>query len=141
MARHVVLLEDDPRRIERFAPIVAEILPTYELTIFDAADPMIAWLHDHLLDVSFLSLDHDLPLERDRDCGTGRHVADLLATLDPICPVIIHSSNIDCAAGMVMTLEQASWPVVRVHPWGGEEWIDKAWKAEVRKLVAGGLIF
>lgn len=69
------------------------------------------------------------------DCGTGRQVADWLAAVPPTCPVIVHSSNEPCAAGMVATLADAGWPCRRLYPYGDLIWIEEAWAEAVRELL------
>src|SRR5256885_15001425 len=101
----VVILEDDPARIAAMRACLTEVLPGTEIVVFEQAQAMIAWLGCNLAQVALISLDHDLPLldqsGRAIDCGTGRQVADYLASLPPTCPVIVHSSNSFCAPGML----------------------------------------
>ena len=91
--RVVAILEDDPARIAAMRACLDELLPGAAAAFFEDAMQMIAWLGRHLGDVVLISLDHDLPLRADRgrtvDCGTGRQVADYLASVPPICPVIV----------------------------------------------------
>jgi DNA-binding NarL/FixJ family response regulator len=139
MAATVAMLEDDVYRISAMRACLAQSLPEMELVIFDHAQRMIAWLEDHLGAVVLISLDHDLPLRheagRSIDCGTGRQVADYLAAHPPTCPVIVHSSNNDGAAGMFFALKDAGWPCCRVYPSDGETWIRNAWHPAVREYL------
>src|SRR5258708_32047364 len=93
----IAILEDNPDRIAAMRMCMAEALPGVEVVFFENAQEMIVWLGEHLGNVVLISLDHDLPLRNDEsktiDCGTGRQVADYLASLLPTCPVIVHSSN------------------------------------------------
>ena len=105
---------------------------------------MIAWLPDHLGDIILISLDHDLPLhdalDLSPDCGTGRQVADYLATLPPTCPVIVHSSNHYYAPGMYFALKDSGWPCARVYPSDDIAWIGSSWLELVRAYIRAGWI-
>src|SRR4051812_34305857 len=111
-----------------------EFLPSLPLVFFDNAFEMVAWLEQHLHEVALISLDHDLPLRdgegKSIDCGDGRMVADYLTQLAPTCPVIVHSSNNDCAVGMYFALERAGWPTKRVVPFDDLAWVERDWKLE-----------
>jgi hypothetical protein len=142
---HVAILEDDAGRITEMRACLATLLPRYEHVFFDNANDMVAWLRNHLADVVLISLDHDLPLHPVRngvqvDCGDGRAVADHLATLAPTCPLIIHSSNVACAEGMVRVLRDAGWPLRRVYPTDGHAWVKKAWADEVQRYIRSGFV-
>jgi CheY-like chemotaxis protein len=138
----ITLLEDDPVRIAAMTAVLRELLPSARPIFFEDARQMLAWLGAHLGDVDLISLDHDLPVRRDAenrliDCGTGREVADWLGGVPPTCPVIVHSSNEPCAAGMMAVLQEAGWPCRRVYPYGDLAWIHGAWAEAVRELLAG----
>jgi hypothetical protein len=142
---HVAILEDDPARVAAMRPHLAAALPNATPVFFEAAAAMIAWLDQHLGEVVLISLDHDLPIRRDADdsaidCGTGREVADHLAALPPTCPVIVHSSNAPCAAGMVEVLTKAGWPTARVLPYDDLAWVEDDWAARIRQFVREGWI-
>jgi NAD+-processing family protein with receiver domain len=142
VARHFAILEDTTDRIEKMRVCAATILPALELVFFGNAFEMIEWLNTHLNEVSLISLDHDLPLRdangKSVDCGDGRTVADYLAGIPPTCPVIVHSSNADCAAGMFFALERAGWPTKRVVPVNDLVWVERDWIAELQRLVSAG---
>jgi hypothetical protein len=118
------------------------VLPAVELVVFDDAAEMVSWLKQHISDVLLFSLDHDLPLRNQdgmtHDCGTGRQVADYLATEVPTCPVIIHSSNDPCARGMLQTLQDGGWPCRRVYPRDDIAWIGGDWLAAIHRLQMDG---
>jgi hypothetical protein len=140
----VAILEDSSDRVEAMRRSLAEFLPGMECVVFEHSQRMIDWLGHHLGEVVLISLDHDLPLwtasGQAMDCGTGREVADYLASLAPTCPVIVHSSNDDCAAGMFFELERAGWPCRRVYPRDDVAWVGEAWSDEVRRFVRDGWI-
>jgi hypothetical protein len=144
VAEVVAILEDDPNRIAAMRICLAETLPGIEVIFFEDARKITDWLSEHLGEIVMISLDHDLPL-RDQegnanDCGTGRQVADYLASFPPTCPVIVHSSNNNCAPGMFFALKDAGWPVSRVYPSDDTAWIAASWATEIRRLIDGGWI-
>jgi hypothetical protein len=87
-------------------------------------------------------LDHDLEIEPGPtgtcvDSGTGRDVADYLAGKEPVCPVIIHTTNSQAAVGMEMVLKEAGWKTHRVVPFDDMEWIAKTWFPAIRRAIVG----
>jgi len=103
---------------------------------------MIRFLAVHLVDTLAISLDHDLELKpgpegRCIDPGTGREVADFLAGREPVCPVIIHTTNSQAAAGMVMVLREARWKTRRVLPFDDLSWIEADWFPAIRRAIVG----
>ena len=141
----IAILEDDRRRIEMMRSCLGEIAPAMDVSVFDSAHAMIAWLEAHLPDIALVSLDHDLPLPPAADAdaceiadpyGTGRMVADYLAARTPCCPVIVHSSNVERAPGMTFALHRAGWTQRRVVPYEDLEWIREAWMPCVAALLS-----
>lgn len=108
--------------------------------VFDDARDMIRFLTVHLAETVVIALDHDLVLKpgpdgRSIDTGTGREVADFLAAREPVCPVIIHTSNADAAVGMTMALKDAGWKTRRVLPFDDTEWIMADWWPALRRAI------
>jgi hypothetical protein len=108
--------------------------------VFDNAPDIIEWLHDHLEETVLICLDHDLGANRLRDGesfdpGTGRDVADYLATRKPVCPVVIHTTNSLAAPGMTRTLEEAGWSWSRVVPYNDLEWVRGEWIGRVAQAL------
>jgi hypothetical protein len=141
----VAILEDCPQRIVEMRACLSELLRGYEAVFFDNAGEMMTWLAAHLGQVVLISLDHDLPLRQARDGrtvdpGTGRQVADYLATQPAVCPVIIHSSNDHFAPGMLHALADNQWPCRRIYPFDEHSWVRTAWAAELRRLISKGWI-
>jgi hypothetical protein len=138
MTQLIAILEDDERRIQAMRQILRQKLPKWSSHFFDNAPDMIVWLKEALLKVSLISLDHDLGQNRERngeifDPGIGRNVVDFLVTQKPICPVIIHTTNMIGGEGMKYVLSQAGWYYERVVPFGDIEWIEDLW---IKKLLA-----
>src|SRR3954471_7369311 len=98
MRRAIAILEDNSQRTAAMRDVLRKLCSDCEHYFFDNAPDMIAWLEQHLDDVVLFSLDHDLGSNRTRngkvfDPGTGRDVAEFLATQPCSCPLLIHSNN------------------------------------------------
>src|SRR5664279_3055983 len=105
MFSKILILDDEPERIQEMTRCIRERISECQLICFDNAPDLINWLTDHLEGLASICLDHDLGPNRLRDenvfdPGTGRDVADYLSTQTPICPIIIHTSNSLAAPGM-----------------------------------------
>jgi ADP-ribosylglycohydrolase len=85
---------------------------------------------------ALISLDHDLnPLPGATvDPGTGVDVAQFLGDFMPVCPVVVHSSNMDRVYSMHNELRFAGWMVDRVGPLG-TDWIETSWLRRARALL------
>ncbi|HAB16254.1 MAG TPA: hypothetical protein PLX89_07535 [Verrucomicrobiota bacterium] len=93
----ILILEDNEERIAAFELAVAAIDPNLKLQVWHDAPAMIVEAPSWLTRTALISLDHDLnrlPGAID-DPGSGLNVATWLARQQPICPVIIRSSNHD----------------------------------------------
>jgi len=137
----ITILEDDLRRTHEMVRLLQTALPGYEVVVFDGAPDMIEWLRKNLTDVKLICLDHDLGANRIisgeiQDPGTGRDVADYLSTLKPTCPVLIHSSNVMAAPGMLMVLEEAGWCCSSLSPFNDLEWVRACWLDNVRNALS-----
>jgi hypothetical protein len=136
---HVVaILEDNDDREAAMKREISKLLHNCIAISFADAHDMIKWIEKNLLRVTLFSLDHDLneksAVAAAHDLGTGRDVADFLATLLPTCPVIIHSSNAAAALGMSEQLRLAGWPISRVYPHDDIQWISDDWSQQVKNL-------
>jgi hypothetical protein len=114
----------------------------YEIVLFDNAQLMCAYLESHLENTLIIALDHDLELLMQpngvcADPGTGRAVAEFLASKTPICPIVIHTTNTAAGDGMEFLLRDANWETHRVHPFGDLEWISSKWFRTVRNAIVG----
>ena len=69
------------------------------------------------------------------DPGTGRDVANYLATRSPSCPVIIHTTNGLAAPGMAMVLDDAGWKNDGVVPYNDLQWISEWWLKKVSLIL------
>ena len=136
----IAILEDDERRSEAMRQQLVSLFPQTTLILFDNAPDMIQWLRDNLYLVNLLCLDHDLGPTRQRDGdvfdpGTGRDVVDFICTYQPVCPVIIHSSNGPAAQGMQFALTDAGWQNERVRPMIDLEWIATDWSTTLSRML------
>jgi hypothetical protein len=138
--RKIVILEDDPYRIQEMISCLCEQFPGVEVVTFDNAPDMIDWLKENLEGTRIICLDHDLGPNRSRhgevfDPGTGRDVADYLATREPICPILIHTTNSLAAPGMAMVLNDSGWYHLRVLPYCDLEWIRESWIIDIIRMI------
>jgi hypothetical protein len=139
--RTLLILEDNPDRIAAMRAQAAANLPGTAVEVFDEVAPFIEWAETHLSDVSLISLDHDLDLISQpdgmlRDPGDGRQVARWLAGRAPVCPVIIHTTNVFAGESMRLALRDAGWVVVRVFPGPELSWIAADWLPAAREALA-----
>jgi hypothetical protein len=128
----ILMLEDDVERLDRFEVVVAKL--GVELISWPDANIMLAEVGSFLPTASLISLDHDLFPFRDIDPGDGLDVAKHLATLPPVCPVIIHTSNGVRGDTMEGEFELAGWTYHRVAPIG-DDWIEVDWHRVVKRAL------
>jgi hypothetical protein len=141
MAAFIAILEDDENRHLAMMETLRAAFSDYAVVFLDNAPDMIAWLRAHFSQVAVISLDHDLGPNRDRDGvtfdpGTGRDVADFLATMPPACPVVICTTNSMARPGMEMVLRDAGWTTVSVVPFQDLQWIERDWLPALRTLLS-----
>lgn len=138
----ILILEDNQDRRSAMQACLRDRFHQYETVFFENAKEMEAFLETNLSTALIISLDHDLELLAEHngtilDPGTGRDVADFLATQPPSCPIIIHTTNSAAGDGMEFMLREAHWETHRVHPWGDLEWIQAQWLRTLRNAVVG----
>ncbi len=143
MPMKIAILEDDGRRTEAMRDRLADRFWQFEHVFFDSAGEMTEYLERNFNEVIALSLDHDLELKvnaagQTYDPGTGREVADYLATRRPSFPVIIHTTNDFGAIGMESVLREAGWQTCRVSPFGDLEWVHDSWFPAIRRAIVRG---
>jgi hypothetical protein len=83
-----------------------------------------------------ISLDHDLDAEEgsNDEPGSGWNAAQHLAALQPVCPVIVHTSNTVDGYRMCELLQVNGWECHRLFPIG-DDWIENDWLPLVRRLL------
>ncbi|MCB9855766.1 MAG: hypothetical protein H6818_08760 [Phycisphaerales bacterium] len=133
MARTILILEDDDDRRQRFAQVAAALGCASHFW-YDA-HAMIAEFDVMRSECAAVSLDCDLiPPDGSEAWGDGILVAEYLATVTPVAPVIVHSTNRDGSRRMMALLGDAGWAVHRVAPIG-DDWIEQDWRMEVQSAV------
>jgi hypothetical protein len=128
----VLILEDDVERLDRFEAVAAKL--GVELISWADANVMLAEMGPFLATASLISLDHDLFPFRDIDPGDGLDIAKHLATLTPLCPVIIHTSNRIRGDAMEGEFDLAGWTYHRVAPIG-DDWIEVDWLRVAKRAL------
>src|SRR5258707_11088677 len=133
----VLILEDNNDRIAAFRRVVVVLGSDFELKIWRDAYSMCTECEASFPSAALISLDHDLNPQpgETADPGTGVDVARFLGDFLPVCPVLIHSSNIDRVWSMHNELRFAGWMVDQVGPLG-TDWIETSWLRRVIELLA-----
>ena len=133
----ILILEDNDERIAAFQKAALALGDGFALKFWRDAPAMMAECEAFFLTTVLISLDHDLnPMPgATADPGTGLDVAKFLGNFMPVCPVLIHSSNVDRVYSMHNELRFAGWMVDRVGPIGND-WIETFWLRSARQLVA-----
>ncbi len=142
MAMKIVILEDNIDRQSAMRACLADRFYTLEAHFFDDSGEMVRFLDEHLANTLVISLDHDLELKsgpegRMIDPGSGRDVADFLAARDPVCPVVIATTNAPAAEGMKLVLRDAGWKTRCVVPFDDMHWIETDWFPAIRQAIVG----
>jgi ADP-ribosylglycohydrolase len=133
----ILILEDNDERIAGFKEAVAALGEGFELRIWRDAPSMISECLEYFPTAALICLDHDLNPQpgATADPGTGLDVANFLGDFLPVCPVLIHSSNIDRVYSMLNELRFGRWIVDRIGPLGAD-WIKTTWQRRMRELLA-----
>jgi len=136
----MVILDDDARRIEIMRHEISQKIPGLECIIFENAPDLLVWLKEFLSTVTIMSLDHDLGPNYERngkifDPGTGRDVVKYLESQNPVCPIVVHTTNRFGGDSMQYALEDAGWVVKRIIPFDDLPWIKNEWIEIVVKLT------
>jgi CheY-like chemotaxis protein len=142
MGQKIVILEDNADRQAVMRRCLADRFYTFDAHFFDDARDTIRFLEEHLPETILVALDNDLDLKpgpdgRCIDPGSGRDVANFLATQPPTCPVIIHTTNSDAAVASEAALREAGWKTNRVIPFDDMAWIETDWFFAVRRAIVG----
>ncbi len=114
MAMKIVILEDNEERRTLMEGWLRDRFYPFEHWFFDSAPEAIRFLQDHLNETILICLDHDLEMTKGPDgtwvdAGTGREVADFLASRQPVCAVVIHTTNSAARVGMLTVLQDAGY--------------------------------
>jgi ADP-ribosylglycohydrolase len=133
----ILILEDNEDRILAFTRALETLGEGIELKLWRDAPSMIAECQAFFPSAVLISLDHDLNRlpGATHEPGTGLEVAQYLGDFLPVCPVLIHSSNVDRVYSMQNELRFSGWLVERVGPLG-ENWIETSWLQNAKRLLA-----
>lgn len=131
-----MILEDNDERIQAFRRAIDSLGSNFRLQVWRDAPTMITECHNFLADTCLISLDHDLvPLsDESPDPGTGLEVAEFLSQSQPVCPVILHTSNHERRWSMHNEFRFARWNVEIVPPIG-DDWIENSWLPKAKALI------
>ncbi|GAB4139576.1 MAG: hypothetical protein Tsb009_08540 [Planctomycetaceae bacterium] len=134
------ILEDNFERTIAMRQVLRERYGIRTPPVFVAAQYFIENIEAELSQARLISLDHDLEMIEKHDGtffdpGTGRDVADFLSSQKPVCPVIIHSTNVPAAVGMEVVLQEAGWETTRITPYDDIEWINDIWIETVQQYL------
>lgn len=145
MALKIAILEDNAERRDVMRRCLADRFYTFDAHFFDESADMIRFLDQHLAETVVISLDNDLDLKpgpggRMMDPGSGCEVAEYLATQEPVCPVILHTTNADAAVAMKSAFDAAGWRTQRVIPFDDTAWIESEWFFAMRRAVVGPVV-
>ena len=145
MPMKVVDFEDNEDRQAAMRECLADRFPQFDHCFFSDPREVIRFLTENLSGTILVSLDPDQELLPDGnggwlDPGTGREVADFLATQPPACPAVVHSTNAPAALGMRTALEEAGWAVRCVVPHDDLEWIPGDWFRAVRRAIVDSAV-
>ena len=139
--RALILEDNRDRRVAMIGRLV-ERFPFLHVAFFDASPEMIGFMEsDPLQDVVMISLDHDLEMISGSngdwiDPGTGLEVAKWLSKRpNPICPVVVHTTNSSAGDKMIRVLEKSHWNAHRVVPHDDLRWIDGDWFSVARNAI------
>lgn len=137
MRRLLLILDDDRNRLRAFDAVVPRLGKDWMIRAWRDAPTMAVDVDPLLAEAQLISLDHDLYKDSpsDPDPGSGRMIANLLSKRDPVCPVILHSTNTDAAWGMFNELTSAKWNVELVHHLNQSSWIEDLWLPVAVKLT------
>ena len=144
MKNLILILEDDPSRIDVMKGWLQDRLYMFEHRFFDQPSELIELVKQRSGDILAVSLDHDLndlcllPSQKSlvpSDDPTGMDVVKFLEQQAPTFPVLIHSSNHDAAKKMVSCFKKRHWSVDRVIPFDDISWIGDEWLPKLRKFI------
>ena len=131
-----MILEDNSDRIRDFEAAISSLNSDYRMRLWHDAPTMLTECVSDLPNCCLISLDHDLNSMpgATQDPGTGLEVAELLGKQRPVCPIIIHSSNVEKRWSMHNEFRFGNWQVEIVPPIG-DNWIFNSWLPRVKSLV------
>ena len=136
-SRTILMLEDETERLVRFEDVLRSVVPSVNLRHWRTAAGFIDGYCGFESTPLLICLDHDLFVHSadEPDPGDGRDVTEFLASQQPCCHVVIHSSNAPAADSMHFTLVDAGWDSERIAPIG-QDWIESYWFPVIKPWLA-----
>lgn len=133
----ILILEDNPARVALLQHAIAELGSDYEVRVWNNVHAMKAECESYFPQTALITLDHDLNLEpgATTDPGTGIELAQFLGDFLPVCPVIVHSQNMERVWSMFNELRFAGWMVQQAGGMG-TDWSEAAWLRCAREMIA-----
>ena len=133
----ILILEDNEARSALLLRAIGQLGPGYTVKIWVDAPTMCAECEAFFPSAALISLDHDLnPLPGAKDDpGTGLDVARFLGDFLPVCPVIVHSQNMERVWSMHNELRFAGWTVAQGGGLG-TDWSEAAWLRCARDTIS-----
>jgi hypothetical protein len=132
----IAILEDNRERIDAMRRWLDDRFRMYETYVSNDPETFNSTLEQRWNELLLISLDHDLFEGRDGlPDDDGMTVATFLATREPRCPIVIHSSNTPAALRMKRMLDRKGWTVSRVIPFDDTAWIVDDWIPTVRRRL------
>lgn len=133
----ILILEDNEARVAAFQRTLNALGSEFELKVWRNANVMRAECEKYFPTTVLISLDHDLnPSPGDKaDPGCGMDAARFLGDFLPVCPVILHSQNVELIWSMHNELRFAGWTVCQAGSLGSD-WSEKAWAKKAVELLA-----
>jgi hypothetical protein len=134
----ILILDDNPARVEAFRETLTALTPAPMFEIYQTAERFISDLPVTLPLAQLISLEHDLNSggTDDPDSGNGLDVTTELVKSNPACSVILHTENHDGCRAMAQALQDGGWSVERIAPVsGGASWIPTVWLPKALDLL------
>ncbi len=133
----ILILEDNEARTALIRRAIMRLGHEFEVKIWSDAPSMCAECEAFFPDAALISLDHDLnpPSGSRADPGTGVDVARFLGDFLPVCPVIVHSQNMERVWSMYNELRFAGWQVEQAGGMG-TDWSEMAWLRKAGEVLA-----
>jgi ADP-ribosylglycohydrolase len=132
----ILILEDNEARAELLREAVATLGDNYSIKTWSDAGSMCAECEEYFAETALISLDHDLNPKSGAadDPGTGLDVARFLGDFLPVCPVIVHSQNMENVWTMHNELRFAGWTVAQAGGMG-TDWSQASWLKCAREIL------
>jgi len=132
----ILILEDNEAREELLRQAIAQAGPDYHIKVWSDASTMCAECAAFFPETVLISLDHDLNPRpgTTTDPGTGMDVARFLGDHVPVCPVIVHSQNVDWVWSMYNELRFAGWTVEQAGGMG-VDWSQMNWLRSAHPML------